>query len=107
MTVEDTDGLLDLIALRDLHSGPLGYYRHIADLFEKDRAYSYAVDFAKIAVRFEAEPGEVSFPSRRLPETQLIIYSRWGKPRMTSLTACFTPPYRLPVSMTLILHFTK
>ncbi|KAH0562114.1 hypothetical protein GP486_003190 [Trichoglossum hirsutum] len=54
MTVEDTDGLLDLISLRDLHGGPLGFYRHITDLFEKGRVYSYAVDFAKIAMQFAA-----------------------------------------------------
>ena len=57
MSVEDTDGLLDLISLGDLHGGPLRFYRHIADLFEKEREYSYAVDFAKIAVQFSALPG--------------------------------------------------
>src|SRR5438046_2541180 len=64
MTVEDTDGLLDLIELRDLHDGPLGFYRHIVDIFEKERAYSYAVDFAKIAVQFVAlaKSEEASLP---------------------------------------------
>jgi hypothetical protein len=64
MTDEDTDGLLDLIGLRDLHDGPLGFYRHIVDLFEKERVYSYVVDFAKIAIQFAilAKPDEVSLP---------------------------------------------
>jgi hypothetical protein len=79
MTVEDTDGLLDLIAIRDLHGGPLGYYRHIVDLFERDRAYSYAVDFAKIAVRFEAGSGEVSSPSWCLKGTELILSVACGE----------------------------
>ena len=62
-TVEHTDGLLDLVEIRDLHGGPLGFYRHIIDLFEKERAYSYAADFAKIAVQFAklAKSNEASF----------------------------------------------
>ncbi|KAH0544074.1 hypothetical protein FGG08_001692 [Glutinoglossum americanum] len=52
MTDEDTDGLLDLVGLRDLHDGPLGFYRHIVGLFEGERTYSYAVDFAKVAIQF-------------------------------------------------------
>jgi hypothetical protein len=109
MTVEDTDGLLDLISLRDLHGGPLGFHRHIVDLFEKERVYSYAVDFAKIAMQFTAlaRPDEVSPPNSFRNGIANLLHSQWGTLRTIFLTASFPLLSKLLVSTKLILHFLK
>ncbi|KAK5987374.1 Nuclear pore protein [Cladobotryum mycophilum] len=47
-----SSGLLDDTEWNLLNSGQASYYSHIVALYEKQRAYSYVVDFARLAVQF-------------------------------------------------------
>ena len=45
-------GLLDDTEWRLLYSGLPNYYAHVVNLFERQRAYSYVVEFSKLALQF-------------------------------------------------------
>ncbi|KAH7031190.1 nucleoporin Nup120/160-domain-containing protein [Microdochium trichocladiopsis] len=45
-------GLLDSIEWDQLHAGLPRYYGHIVALFEKQKAYSYVIEFARLALQF-------------------------------------------------------
>ncbi|KAF5008223.1 hypothetical protein FDECE_5498 [Fusarium decemcellulare] len=47
-----SSGLLDDTEWNLLNRGPAKYYSHIVALFEKQRAYSYVVEFARLAIQF-------------------------------------------------------
>ncbi|KAM5373390.1 hypothetical protein ACJZ2D_006985 [Fusarium nematophilum] len=47
-----SSGLLDDTEWNLLNHGPAKYYSHIVALFEKQRAYSYVVEFARLAMQF-------------------------------------------------------
>ncbi|KAI0205048.1 hypothetical protein F4808DRAFT_321101 [Astrocystis sublimbata] len=47
-----SSGLLDDHEWNDLFHGMPRYYAHIVALYEKQRAYSYVVDFARLALQF-------------------------------------------------------
>lgn len=47
-----SSGLLDDTEWNLLNSGMAQYYSHIVALFEKQRAYSYVVEFARLSVQF-------------------------------------------------------
>lgn len=47
-----SSGLLDDTEWRLFYVGMPQYYAHIVSLFEKQRAYSYVVDFARLALQF-------------------------------------------------------
>lgn len=45
-------GLLDSVEWDQLHAGLPRYYGHIVALFEKQKAYSYVIEFARLALQF-------------------------------------------------------
>ncbi|KAK3488699.1 nucleoporin Nup120/160-domain-containing protein [Neurospora hispaniola] len=45
-------GLLDDTEWKLLYSGLPNYYAHVVNLFERQRAYSYVVEFSKLALQF-------------------------------------------------------
>ncbi|RSL92331.1 hypothetical protein CDV31_015215 [Fusarium ambrosium] len=47
-----SSGLLDDTEWNLLNHGPAKYYSHIVALFEKQKAYSYVVEFARLAIQF-------------------------------------------------------
>lgn len=47
-----SSGLLDDTEWNLLNAGLAKYYSHIVALYEKSRAYSYVVDFARLAIQF-------------------------------------------------------
>lgn len=47
-----SSGLLDDTEWNLLNHGPAKYYSHIVALFEKQKAYSYVVEFARLAMQF-------------------------------------------------------
>ncbi|KAI6786002.1 Nucleoporin-like protein [Emericellopsis cladophorae] len=48
-------GLLNETDWKLLNNGPGKYYSHIVALYEQQRAYSYVVDFARLAVQFHGK----------------------------------------------------
>jgi hypothetical protein len=61
MTETHTDGLLKPDQLRNLGAGLPRYYLHVVQLFEVNKAYSYAADFARLALKFaKANDDQVS-----------------------------------------------
>lgn len=53
-----SSGLLDDTEWNLLNSGLAQYYSHIVALFEKQRAYSYVVEFARLSVQFTGAKAE-------------------------------------------------
>ena len=53
-----SSGLLDDTEWKLLNAGIAKYYSHVVALYEKYRAYSYVVDFARLAVQFLGSKGE-------------------------------------------------
>ncbi|KAK0612967.1 nucleoporin Nup120/160-domain-containing protein [Bombardia bombarda] len=47
-----SSGLLDDTEWNLLHSGLPSYYAHIVNLYEKQKAYSYVVEFSRLALQF-------------------------------------------------------
>ncbi|KXJ92469.1 nucleoporin Nup120/160-domain-containing protein [Microdochium bolleyi] len=45
-------GLLDSVEWEQLHAGLPRYYGHIVALFEKQKAYSFVIEFARLALQF-------------------------------------------------------
>ena len=45
-------GLIDDIEWNLFYNGPDNYYAHIVSLFERQKAFSYVLDFASLALRF-------------------------------------------------------
>ena len=52
VTLETTDHLLDLEETQLFHHGQAKYFKHIADLYRKHRDYTFAADFAAIALQY-------------------------------------------------------
>ncbi|KAF3769180.1 hypothetical protein M406DRAFT_287283 [Cryphonectria parasitica EP155] len=47
-----TGGLLDEMEKRLLNSGPANYYAHIVSLYDRHKAFSYVIDFARLSLQF-------------------------------------------------------
>lgn len=45
-------GLLDDVEKKLLNSGPANYYAHIVSLFDRHKAFSYVIDFARLSLQF-------------------------------------------------------
>ncbi|KAI9893521.1 MAG: hypothetical protein M1814_006317 [Vezdaea aestivalis] len=56
VTVEDLDHLIMEDEAFDFHHGHAHYNKHIADLFGRDKQYSYAAEFATLAIQFLSHP---------------------------------------------------
>lgn len=56
MTIPHNDlrsgGLLDDVEKKLLNSGPANYYAHIVSLFDRHKAFSYVIDFARLSLQF-------------------------------------------------------
>ncbi len=48
-------GLIDDVEWNLFYSGPANYYSHIVALYDKQKAYSYVVDFARLSLQFHQD----------------------------------------------------
>lgn len=51
-----TGGLLDEIEKKLLNSGLANYYAHVVSLFDRHKAFSYVIDFARLSLQFARAP---------------------------------------------------
>ena len=56
-----SSGLLDDTEWNLLNHGPAKYYSHIVALFEKQKAYSYVIEFARLAMQFLGNKKDAMF----------------------------------------------
>jgi nuclear pore complex protein Nup160 len=56
-----SSGLLDDTEWNLLNHGPAKYYSHIVALFEKQKAYSYVIEFARLAMQFLGNKQDAMF----------------------------------------------
>lgn len=62
-TERHTGGLLDETEKNLLNSGLANYYSHIVSLFDRHKAFSYVIDFARLSLQFAQAP---DFKSTRI-----------------------------------------
>lgn len=56
-----TGGLLDETEKKLINSGPANYYAHIVSLYDRHRAFSYVIDFARLSLQFaHAEDAQIT-----------------------------------------------
>ncbi|ESU06439.1 hypothetical protein FGSG_01156 [Fusarium graminearum PH-1] len=56
-----SSGLLDDTEWNLLNHGPAKYYSHVVALFEKQKAYSYVIEFARLAMQFLGNKQDAMF----------------------------------------------
>ncbi|KAJ0114340.1 dna repair protein rad51 [Diaporthe amygdali] len=59
-TERHTGGLLDETEKNLLNSGLANYYSHIVSLFDRHKAFSYVIDFARLSLQFAQAPDSKS-----------------------------------------------
>lgn len=69
-------GLLDDAEWKLLYSGLPNYYAHVVNLFERQRAYSYVVEFSKLALQFIQEDENTSSQRSKQNNVKTEMLSR-------------------------------
>ncbi|KAK3396546.1 nucleoporin Nup120/160-domain-containing protein [Sordaria brevicollis] len=80
-------GLLDDTEWRLLYSGLPNYYAHVVNLFERQRAYSYVVEFSKLALQFIQEDENNTSSSQRSSKQQHNVKTEMLSRLFTASTA--------------------
>lgn len=75
LSVNETDDLLTVSDSPYFHSGLPMYYLHVVKLFEKAKAYSFAMEFAKLGLQFTSmRNDEVNFPFDMSLAGHLVLF---------------------------------
>jgi hypothetical protein len=53
--MEALDHLVPFDEITSFHTGQAKYFKHVADLFGRERVYSFAADFAGLALQYQSQ----------------------------------------------------